>query len=356
MILSGKVHLMNIHVVPQKIKQKKYEYGTAIGYFCALDWDSYKKDPSAFPMFRHLVNHSCHSRNTFTYDLKKIVELAAERSDVKVIKPTAFVFHESRCGSTLVANALTAMDTKEHRVYSEAKPLVMATLACGFAGKDCPMHRATELVQDVVFVMGLTDKPKEKNMFFKVQSIGTKYMDVVLKAFPETPWIFVYRDPIQTVMSQMKKGAHHANCIHQLRDIPASKTKFLTSIDRKLNSLNPVEKCALHLSLLCDAAVEAIDGSHGMGFGVNYEDITNKLISTVFPDHFKLEMTEERRERIIDISGHYSKGIAHKAGKWAEDSDKKDEKATPLVKDACKTFLSASYNSLEMKEAKEIVS
>jgi len=196
--------------------------------------------------------------------------------------------------------------------------------------------------------MGLTDKPKEKEMFFKVQSIGSRYMDVILKAFPETPWIFVYRDPVQTVMSQMKKGVRHANCVRQLRNIPASKMEFLTSIDRKLNSLNPAEKCALHLSLLCDAAVEAIDVSNGMGFAVNYEDITNKLISTVFPDHFKLEMTEERRERIIEISGHYSKGKAHKGGNWTEDNEQKDKNATPVIKDACKTFLSASYNTLEI--------
>ena len=32
-------------------------------------------------------------------------------------------------------------------------------------------------------------------MFFKVSSIGSKNIDVMQRAFPTVPWIFVYRDP-----------------------------------------------------------------------------------------------------------------------------------------------------------------
>jgi len=85
-----------------------------------------------------------------------------------------------------------------------------------------------------------------------------------------------------------------------------------------------------------------------MGMGVNYEDLTNKLMDTIFPDHFKLEMTEENRARIIEVSGHYSKGRGKRKGKeWKEDSMEKDEMATPKLKKASKAFLYESYHTLE---------
>ena len=102
-------------------------------------------------------------------------------------------------------------------------------------------------------------------------------------------------------------------------------------------------------SLLCDAAVEAISRSNGIGIGVNYQNITNTLINTIFPDHFKLEMTEERKERIIEVSGHYSKGKSASRGKsfqgkeWKEDSERKEERASPAIKEASELFLSSSY-------------
>jgi len=349
MILSGQVNLVHMDVNKHKLQNKTYGYGVVTGHFCPVDWEPYRKDPSSFPMFRHVVNHSCNRRNTFEYDLKRIAELAADDPDVLVMDLKAFVFHESRCGSTLVANSLTAMDTKEHRVYSESKPLVMAMEVCGFEGMDCPPDTSTKLIQDVVRVMGLTGEPTEKGLFYKVQSIGARYMSVALEAFPETPWIFVYREPVQVMMSHLKLGIHYANCIYQLRDVTAQKIEFLNSLGRDLDSLSPVEKCACHLSLLCDAAVEAISRSNGVGIGVNYQSITNTLINTIFPDHFKLEMTEERKERIIEVSGHYSKGKSASRGKsfqgkeWKEDSERKEERASPAIKEASELFLSSSY-------------
>ena len=40
-------------------------------------------------------------------------------------------------------------------------------------------------------------------MFFKVSSIGAKRINVMQTAFPSVPWLFVYRDPVQTMMSHL---------------------------------------------------------------------------------------------------------------------------------------------------------
>jgi len=353
LILSGKFQLVNLEI--DKLgTQRKSGYEGVKGHFCNLDWSQYKSDPSSIPMFKDLVK-PCNARNSFTYDLKEIVNLATamDNPDIHAMEPSGFIFHESRCGSTLVANALTAMDPEQHRVYSESRPLIRAIRACGIGGKECPSQVGVELIQDVVYIMGRTRDSLEKGLFFKIQSLGTKYIDVVLEAFPNTPWIFVYRDPVQIMMSQLALGIRRAVCIRQLAlHLPVSTNTFLTSIGRNMKDLSPVEKCAVQLSTLCNAAIAAITRSKGMGIGVNYENLVNKLIDDVIPNHLNALMTEEGRQRIIDISGHYSKGKGKRKRDWKEDSERKEEKATPEIREACDTFLYQSFNTLEYRENK----
>jgi hypothetical protein len=97
--------------------------------------------------------------------------------------------------STLVANSLAAMDPEAHRVFSESTPINMALSVCEDMGSDCDMDMAANLFRDVVYLMGRTNSPKEKHLFFKVSSAGTKRMNVMREALPTTPWIFVYRTP-----------------------------------------------------------------------------------------------------------------------------------------------------------------
>mmetsp|Transcript_28901 Transcript_28901/g.34351 ORF Transcript_28901/g.34351 Transcript_28901/m.34351 type:complete len:473 (-) Transcript_28901:96-1514(-) len=347
LILSGKFQLVNLEI--DKLgTQRKSGYEGVKGHFCNLDWSQYKSDPSSIPMFKDLVK-PCNARNSFTYDLKEIVNLATamDNPDIHAMEPSGFIFHESRCGSTLVANALTAMDPEQHRVYSESRPLIRAIRACGIGGKECPSQVGVELIQDVVYIMGRTRDSLEKGLFFKIQSLGTKYIDVVLEAFPNTPWIFVYREPVQIITSQLKHGVKKANCVKQYGHISHEKKLFLTSIGRSEKELSPVEKCAVHLSTICDAAIVAISRSKGKGIRISYDNIVNKLIEDVIPRHFLIAITDERRERIIDVSGKYSKGRAHKAGEWKEDSKDKEELATSEIRQASKIFLYDSYNTLE---------
>jgi len=304
-------------------------------------------------MFRDLVYQSCKYENMIRYDLKKIVERAKaiDDSGVHVIEPTAFVFHESRCGSTLVANALTAMNPEEHRVYSESQPPLQAMHACGMNGERCPLERAAELLQDVIYLMGRSNDPKEKKMFFKIQSSGIKNINTLTKAFPDTPWIFLYRNPVQVLMSQFARGTRYAVCVHNFKDVPRSTIDWVASTGRDIRSLSPVQKCAVHLSTLCEAAIVAIAKSESMGLGVNYENLVNKLIDRVIPQHFNVPMTEDGRQRVIEVSNHYSKGgTFREKSKWEEDSETKEKNSTPEMKEASELYLIESYELLELKD------
>ena len=208
--------------------------------------------PQLDPMFRDLVSHSTSCDDPFTMELSEVLPLVrshdAKNTDtIHAMQPSGFVFHESRCGSTLAANSLAAMDPAKHRVYSESSPSITALKACGKHGAQCPSGRAAQLIQDVLYLMGRTNQVQEERLFFKIQSIGTKSIDIMRQAFPSVPWVFIYRDPVQVMMSQVAQGVERANCVRQMKDLDPKSKGLIKENGKSLNSLEPEERCALHL-------------------------------------------------------------------------------------------------------------
>jgi hypothetical protein len=76
--------------------------------FCRLDFKSYSQTPHLYPMFRDLVAVSkCGGSNSKTARLSVVkADPEFQGKGGHYLEPSGFVFHESRVGSTLVANAL----------------------------------------------------------------------------------------------------------------------------------------------------------------------------------------------------------------------------------------------------------
>jgi hypothetical protein len=205
-------------------------------------------------MFKDLVMKS-NCNKPFEFDLKEAAEFTKEHikdreeyySTDSTLQPSGFIFHESRCGSTLAANSLVASSPKTHRVYSESGPPLSAIMSCGLNGTECAKGTPAALLRDVVLLMSRSDDEHEEKVFFKIQSLGSKYIDIVLEAFPSTPWIFIYRHPVHVIMSQIANGVERANCVRQLHEIPHKTRKMLKENGMTMRQLTPEMKCALHL-------------------------------------------------------------------------------------------------------------
>jgi hypothetical protein len=185
---------------------------------CKLNFKKYWEQPHAYPMFRDLENMSgCVANNRRR---ERMSVLLKEIDDHKllpsgrVISPTGFVFHESRVGSTLIANFLASDPWSI--VFSESTPIANAILHCTHCSED----QQIELFRNVLRLMGRT--PFHKRMFVKFQSITTTKIHIALKAFPDTPWSFVFRQPVQTMMSHLdpQKGSSSAPCLRSKRSPP----------------------------------------------------------------------------------------------------------------------------------------
>jgi len=348
-------------------------------------------------MFRDVVTHSplCEEefsgddfleedeedlpRGRFQFNLRDLAEKSrqADASDrypnAKNLALSGIAFHESRCGSTLVANSLIAMNPTKHRVYSESAPPIHALGLCTEPGepdddeeRPCTSEQGVKILQDVIYFMGRSDDPNEERFFFKIQSAGTKSLATFRKAFPHTPWLFVYRDPVQVMMSHFAHGIKTANCLRALRNPPiilqslARKRGYRAAAagggrrvhhdderkDSELKELTPQEFCAAHLATLTETAAYHIEKSNGLGRAVNYNKLPAILYEEILPA-WGIDVTEEEIQNIQEISGHYSKGRGNQAKEWKDDTKKKEEMATPEIQDASRVFLQSSFDRLE---------
>ena len=138
------------------------EHGDPRVSLCKLAFDTYWRDPSKTPMFRDLASASRCGRgrtgtlNTLYEDMRK--------KNIKPVKPSGFVFHESRVGSTLVANMLAAVPT--NIVYSESAPPPAVLNHC----RSCSKQRKTDILQKLIALMGASPTDYHTHLFFKFQS------------------------------------------------------------------------------------------------------------------------------------------------------------------------------------------
>lgn len=169
------------------------------------------------------------------------------------IDPTGFVFHEGRCGSTLVSNSLMAWDPAKTKLFSEPQPALQALLACDKSRVNCNVRKAAKLFRDTVYAMGRTNDPLESRMFMKLLPTSVLAIDVVKMAFPDTPWLFVYRDPIHVLVSNMKDrvndNAPGPYCTEGMKQEHMS--EFMADIVSRAgvsaSNLTTVEYCAAYL-------------------------------------------------------------------------------------------------------------
>jgi hypothetical protein len=117
--------------------------------------------------------------------------------DVPFIEPTAFIFHISRCGSTLLTQFLS-LDEK-NIVASEAKILDAVLQNLVFNNSEF----SEEIVKAVVRLLGKKRFGNETNFFVKLDSWHILIYEKLRLLYPNTPFIFTFRQPDEVIRSQM---------------------------------------------------------------------------------------------------------------------------------------------------------
>lgn len=122
------------------------------------------------------------------------------------IEPNGFIFHISRCGSTLTGKALAR--SPRHLVINQGGPLqrgFWAAITRDWRQAADPSPENLRALRNLVLAMTRQRRPEQDRAFIKFISWNTLYMDFVLAAFPGVPAIFLYRDPVEVIASIMRE-------------------------------------------------------------------------------------------------------------------------------------------------------
>jgi hypothetical protein len=110
--------------------------------------------------------------------------------------PTGFIFHASRCGSTLVAQMLASLPRNivlsEPAILDSVLHPVFHPTTCGRPVTDAEQ---AQLLRAVVGALGHPRHPEEQHCFVKFSSRAIAKMPLIQSVFPDVPWIFLYREP-----------------------------------------------------------------------------------------------------------------------------------------------------------------
>ena len=177
------------------------------GRSLAVDWCHFGPRRFDQPFFRDAVDGALQLPfNRAFRQQTPIDDLVAVAHERPGIAPTAFVFHASRCGSTLAARMLMALDT--HVVISEPTMLDFVLRSHPLL-PDADDETRRMWLRALVSALAQPRAGGETRFVVKFDAWNIMDFPMIQAAFPATPWIFVYRDPVDIAASQWRQpGAH----------------------------------------------------------------------------------------------------------------------------------------------------
>ena len=122
---------------------------------------------------------------------------------IESISPTAFIFHVSRCGSTLISQLLAL--NPANIVLSEA-PFIDDLLRNGFKKN----KSSSSYIKAALNFYGAKRNESNKNLFIKADSWHIHFYKQLRELYPQVPFILLYRKPDEVIRSQQKKRGMHA--------------------------------------------------------------------------------------------------------------------------------------------------
>lgn len=158
-------------------------------------WRDLGRRPFSEPFFVNTLAQQPHEERRVCH-----TPLAALATLDDGLAPDAFIFHVSRCGSTLLTQLLATLP--QCVVLSE--PTVIDSLLRlhhdGTAGSD-----GVALLRQAILALGQRRTGEETHFFIKFDCWHIHHLDLLRRAFPATPCLFLYREPHAVLASHQRQ-------------------------------------------------------------------------------------------------------------------------------------------------------
>jgi hypothetical protein len=204
-----------------------------------------------------------------------LAEVAAAQA---CLPPNGFIFHLSRCGSTVVSRMLAALP--QNIVVSEAGALD-AVLRANFRHPVTEEQRQTWL-KWMICALGQRRNAAERHYFIKFDGWHALQLALIRRAYPDVPCLFIYRDPVEVMASQLDRPAGWM--------IPGDLHPHLLGVDAQTAfGLSPAQYRVLVLMRICQSVLQHL--RQGPVKLINHRQLPTVLDPALF-DFFGVAYTE----------------------------------------------------------------
>ncbi|HVS40433.1 MAG TPA: sulfotransferase [Gemmataceae bacterium] len=246
------------------------------------------------------------------------------------VAPTGFIFHMSRCGSTLVSQMLAALP--ENIVLSEAGPINQALRAHGRDPRVIDDDRRAWLTA-MIGALAQRRRGDERRLFIKFDSWHILELSLIRQAFPDVPWVFLYRNPVEVLVSQIRHRG--AQMVPTMLEPAAAGVDLAAAL-----AMKPEEYCARFLANLCQAALQHHAQS---GMLVEYRDLPDAVCTSI-AEFFHLPLSAVQIQQMREAARFNAKTPQLF---FEDDTVEKNRAATDLIREMTQRWLQPLYDRLE---------
>jgi Nif11 domain len=246
------------------------------------------------------------------------------------LPPSGFIFHMGRCGSTVVSQMLAA--AARTVVISEPDP-VDAVLRARLVRPDLSEDEQAHWLRWMIGALGQLRCGDERHYFVKLDSWHTSALPLFRRAFPQVPWIFIYRDPVEVIVSQLRMPGSQM--------IPGMLDPGQFGVELPDRPLSPEDHCALMLAGICEPILQHYATDKILL--VNYRQLPQAVWTTILP-HFGVDFSDSDRAAMVEAARYDPK---MPTSQFKPDGESKQQEATVEIRAAANEYVGHIYRRLE---------
>lgn len=245
------------------------------------------------------------------------------------LRPKGFIFHMSRCGSTVAAQMLAALPCNV--VLSEPRPIDQVLRLPGRLPAIEP-DRVVRWLRALIAAFARRRRPQERDLFVKFEAWHALLLPLVRRAFPDVPWVFLYRDPLEVLAPLAEQ-------------FPAEIDPLVLGLSwPEAAAMSSAAFCTLALERICSAAIAQLgDGGGSGGIAIEYRELPAAAWGRMLA-HFGLCYAADDIARMREAARFDAK----RPGRlFADDTAAKRRAAGAEVAELAETRLDPLYRQLE---------
>lgn len=251
------------------------------------------------------------------------------------IYPSGFIFHMSRCGSTLVSQMLAAVPGAV--AVSEPAPLDPLVRA-HHEHPSIPEETRVAWIRWMVSALGRTRGASGSSFFLKFDSWHIAEFETIRRAFPDVPWIFLYRDPVEVMVSQAREPGRFT--------LPGYLPAALLGLDSgQVMKMPRLEYCARILARFLHQAAGC--AARHNGDLVDYRELPEAVFARIAP-LFGVPLSETNVRKMRTASRFDSKSPQFE---FEPDTERKQKSASALLREATHKWLAGPFEELLSQKA-----